>query len=69
MPRRKLGPGEGKTYITIGLDPEELDIMERVMAHYRCTQSAAMRLLVRNAEPHTPMAPPKKLPSPPIEGD
>ena len=68
MPRRKLGPGEGKTYITIGLDPEELDVMERVMSFYRCSQSAAIRLLVRNAAPHTPMAERKPNPSPPTEG-
>lgn len=68
MPRRKLGPGEGKTYITFGLDAEELDVMERVMKYYRCTQSAALRLLIRTAEAHTPMAP-RKNPSPPTEGD
>lgn len=68
MPRRKLGPGEGKTYITFGLDPEELAAVEGVMAFYRCTQSAALRLLIRNGTPHTPTAP-RKNPSPPIEGN
>lgn len=58
MPRRKLGPGEGKTYITFGLDPEELRAMETVMKFYRCSQSAALRLLIRNGAEHTPMAPP-----------
>jgi hypothetical protein len=66
MPRRNLGPGEGKTYITFGLDREELDAMERVMRFYRCGQSAALRLLIRNGAEHTPMATP---PSPPIEGN
>lgn len=68
MPRRKLGPGEGKTYITFGLDPEELAAMEGVMRYYRCGQSAALRLLIRNGAEHTPMAP-RTIPSPPIEGN
>ena len=56
MPRRKLGPGEGKTYTSVGLDPEELDAVNRVMRFYRCSQSAALRLLIRNGAEHTPMA-------------
>ena len=71
MTRRKLEPGQGKTYVSFGLDPEELDIVDRVMRFYRCTQSAALRLLIRNGGDHTPMALPARTtpPSPPIEED
>lgn len=71
MPRRKLEPNQGKTYTSVGLDPEELEIVDRVMRFYRCTQSAALRLLIRNGGEHTPMAPPARNtpPSPPIEED
>lgn len=63
---RRTAPAKGKkTNITIGLDPEELDIVSRVMAHHRAGQSAAVRLLIRNGAPHTPMADP----SPPQEED
>lgn len=63
---RRTAPAKGKkTNITIGLDPEELDIVSRVMAHHRAGQSAAVRLLIRNGATHTPMADP----SPPQEED
>jgi hypothetical protein len=63
MGRRKKEPGQTMTYITAGLTAEELDLMERTMAFYRCSQSAAIRLLIRNGALTTPMAapsPPKK---------
>lgn len=63
---RRTAPAKGKkTNITIGLDPEELDYVSRVMAHHRAGQAAAVRLLIRNGAPHTAMADP----SPPQEED
>ncbi|MFL6116726.1 MAG: hypothetical protein ACJ786_36030 [Catenulispora sp.] len=47
-----------KTYTSIGLHADEMDYVRRVMAQHRCSQSAAVGMLIRNGAPHTPMADP-----------
>lgn len=54
MPK-KPEPAKTKTYVTIGMDAEELEAINGVMAFYRCSQSAAVRLLIRNGAENTPM--------------
>lgn len=52
MGRRKATPDKpGKVYKTVGLDPEELQVIGDVMDFYRCGLSAAVRLLIRSGAP------------------
>jgi hypothetical protein len=58
---RRTTPAKGKKInITVGLDPEEIEVVDRVMAHHRMGQAAAVRLLIRNGAAHTITSPPQE---------